>query len=188
MRIAVFGTGGAGGYFGAQLGRAGEELILIARGAHLEAIRRDGMIIETPAGELVVKPALATDDPQAAGPVDLVLVGVKAWQLRVAVVHIDSTPNTDQVYPADVEFVGSIPTVLEAFRAAVKGGPRRSYRWTAPGISIRNDLTPAACLSRQKFQHGAGKFLRRLVEHPVTGARDYRVPPGIRVDSNNLQA
>ena len=84
MRIAVFGTGGAGGYFGAQLGRAGEELILIARGAHLEAIRRDGLIIETPAGELVVQPALATDDPQAAGPVDVVLVGVKAWQLRDA--------------------------------------------------------------------------------------------------------
>ncbi len=51
---------------------------------------------------------------------------IKPWQLRVPVVHIDSTANTDQVYPADVEFVGAIPAVLEAFRAAARGGPR----WT----------------------------------------------------------
>src|SRR5262249_53188887 len=51
---------------------------------------------------------------------------IKAWQLTVPVIHIDSTPNTDQVYPADVEFVGAVPTVLQAFRAAAVGssGPR----------------------------------------------------------------
>ncbi len=51
---------------------------------------------------------------------------IKPWQLTVPVVHIDSTPNTDQVYPADVEFVGSIPTILETFRAAGLGNPRWS--------------------------------------------------------------
>ena len=51
---------------------------------------------------------------------------IKPWQLTVPVVHIDSTPNTDQVYPADVEFVGAIGTVLEAFRAAGSGNPRWS--------------------------------------------------------------
>ena len=49
---------------------------------------------------------------------------INQWQLRVPVVHIDSTPNTDQIYPADVEFVGAIPAVLEAFRAAGRGNPR----------------------------------------------------------------
>lgn len=51
---------------------------------------------------------------------------IKPWQLTVPVVHIDSTPNVDQIYMADVEFVGAIPTVLEAFRAAGRG----SARWT----------------------------------------------------------
>jgi acetolactate synthase-1/2/3 large subunit len=51
---------------------------------------------------------------------------IKSWQLSVPVVHIDSTPNIDQVYPADVEFVGAMPVVLETFRAAARGGPRWS--------------------------------------------------------------
>lgn len=84
MRIAVFGTGGAGGYFGAQLARAGEDVVFIARGEHLQAIRRDGLRVETPKGEIVVQPAQATEDPRQAGVVDAVLVGVKAWQVTEA--------------------------------------------------------------------------------------------------------
>lgn len=81
MRIAVFGVGGAGGRFGAFLARAGEETVFIARGAHLSAIREHGLVVETPEGELRVRPAMATDDPARAGAVDVVLLGVKSWQV-----------------------------------------------------------------------------------------------------------
>ncbi|MCS7178131.1 MAG: 2-dehydropantoate 2-reductase [Anaerolineae bacterium] len=81
MRIAVFGAGAVGGYFGARLARAGEEVAFIARGAHLEAIRRDGLFVESPLGDFRVFPVQATDDPEEVGPVDVVLVGVKAWQV-----------------------------------------------------------------------------------------------------------
>ncbi|HSD72453.1 MAG TPA: 2-dehydropantoate 2-reductase [Thermoanaerobaculia bacterium] len=81
MRVAVFGTGGAGGYFGAKLARSGEEVVFIARGKHLEAIRAHGLVVESAGGEVVVRPAQATDDPVQVGPVDVVLVGVKAWQV-----------------------------------------------------------------------------------------------------------
>src|SRR5687767_3110313 len=81
MRIAVFGVGGAGGYFGAKLARAGEDVTFLARGEHLDAIRRSGLTVETPAGKIVIRPAQATDDPTHVGPVDAVLVGVKAWQV-----------------------------------------------------------------------------------------------------------
>jgi len=84
MRIAIFGTGGAGGYFGAQLARAGEDVTFIARGEHLEAIRTHGLIVETPHGEIVIRPARATDDPAQVGAVDAVLVGVKSWQVDEA--------------------------------------------------------------------------------------------------------
>jgi 2-dehydropantoate 2-reductase len=84
MRIAIFGTGGAGGYFGAQLAHAGEDVTFIARGEHLQAISAQGLRVETPLGELVIHPAQATDDPAQVGAVDVVLVGVKTWQLTDA--------------------------------------------------------------------------------------------------------
>ncbi len=81
MRIAIFGTGGTGGYFGAQLARAGEDVIFIARGEHLEAIRTQGLRVETSKGEIVIRPAAAADDPARVGVVDAVIVGVKTWQV-----------------------------------------------------------------------------------------------------------
>jgi len=47
MRIAIVGAGGVGGYFGAKLARAGESVVVLARGAHLEAIRRDGLRVRS---------------------------------------------------------------------------------------------------------------------------------------------
>ena len=82
MRIAVYGVGGAGGYFGAQLIRGGESVAFIARGDHLEAIRSSGLHIEMDDGEIVVAPDIATDDPADVGTVDVVLLGVKAHQVR----------------------------------------------------------------------------------------------------------
>ena len=84
MRIAVFGTGAVGGYFGGRLAEAGENLVFIARGRHLEAIQRDGLRVSSILGDFTVAPAEATDDPAQAGPVDAVLLGVKAWQVPEA--------------------------------------------------------------------------------------------------------
>ena len=84
MRIVIFGTGGAGGYFGAQLARAGQDVVFIARGEHLNAIREHGLQIDEPTGLTVIQPAQATDDPSQIKDVDVVIVGVKAWQVSEA--------------------------------------------------------------------------------------------------------
>jgi 2-dehydropantoate 2-reductase len=84
MRIAVFGTGGVGGYFGGRLAQAGEEVHFIARGEHLSAIRRDGLTVSSVEGDFRIAPARATDKPEEVGPVDAVIVGVKAWQIAEA--------------------------------------------------------------------------------------------------------
>jgi len=84
MRIAVFGTGGVGGYFGGRLAQAGEDVVFIARGRHLEAMRRDGLRVESVDGDFAVHPVEATEDPREAGPADAVLLGVKAWQVKEA--------------------------------------------------------------------------------------------------------
>lgn len=83
MRIAIFGTGGAGGYFGARLAQAGEDVVFIARGEHLRAIRERGLRVETNAGDIITG-SEATDDPTQVGAVDAVLVGVKTWQVKEA--------------------------------------------------------------------------------------------------------
>jgi 2-dehydropantoate 2-reductase len=79
----VFGLGGIGGYVAAQLSRvSGVELLFIARGAHLEAMRTKGLTYRSPEGiETVVRPKLLTDDPAAAGRVDLTVLCVKGYDL-----------------------------------------------------------------------------------------------------------
>lgn len=84
MRIVVFGTGGVGGYFGGRLAQIGEDVTFIARGEHLHAIKASGLRVESRSGEFVVFPAQATDDVSEIGEVDLVIVGVKAWQVPEA--------------------------------------------------------------------------------------------------------
>jgi 2-dehydropantoate 2-reductase len=81
MRIAIFGTGGAGGYFGAHLTRAGEDVVFLARGEHLRAIREHGLVVGTSRGEITVRPAQAEQDPARVGAVDVVILGVKTWQV-----------------------------------------------------------------------------------------------------------
>jgi 2-dehydropantoate 2-reductase len=85
MRIAVFGAGSVGGYFGGRLALAGEDVTFIARGAHLDALCTQGLRVESPIGDFTVPSVQATDDPTQVGPVDVVLLAVKAWQVPEAV-------------------------------------------------------------------------------------------------------
>lgn len=84
MRFAVFGAGGIGGYLGARLAQGGHDVVIVARGAHLEAIQRHGLFVESPTGDFHVTPSIATDRPADVGVVDAVLLGVKAWDVRAA--------------------------------------------------------------------------------------------------------
>jgi 2-dehydropantoate 2-reductase len=88
MHIVVMGAGAVGGYFGAKLARSGEAVTMIARGAHLEAIRRDGLTIRSSVeGEYAVRPA-AVEDPAGLPPADAVLFCVKSFDTEAAVERI----------------------------------------------------------------------------------------------------
>ena len=84
MRIAVMAAGAVGGYFGARLAAAGHDVTFIARGAHRDAIRRDGLTIESALGDLHLKDIDVTDDPTQVGPADVVLFAVKLWDTETA--------------------------------------------------------------------------------------------------------
>ena len=84
MRMAVMAAGAVGGYFGARMAAAGHDVAFIARGAHRDAIRRDGLTIESALGDLHLKDVNVTDDPKQVGPVDVVLFAVKLWDTESA--------------------------------------------------------------------------------------------------------
>ena len=88
MRIAIMGSGGLGGYFGARLCKGGAaDVHFIARGRHLQAMREDGLRIEGPE-PLHIERVNVTDDPSAIGVVDYVLLGVKLWDTDAAIAQM----------------------------------------------------------------------------------------------------
>ena len=84
MRIAAMAAGAIGGYFGARLAAAGHDVFFIARGAHRDAIAKNGLKIESVHGDLHLPKPNVTDDPAKVGPVDIVLFAVKLWDTETA--------------------------------------------------------------------------------------------------------
>ncbi|MDR5694658.1 MAG: 2-dehydropantoate 2-reductase [Armatimonadota bacterium] len=87
MKIAVYGAGGIGGYFGGRLALAGADVHLIARGVHLSALQEGGLRVRSIAGDFEIR-LPATDDPRAIGPCDYVLFCVKSYDTESAAAHL----------------------------------------------------------------------------------------------------
>jgi 2-dehydropantoate 2-reductase len=77
MKILVMGSGGVGGYFGGRLAAAGHDVTFVARGAHLQALLKDGLLLDSQLGNAEVKPAKAVQDPAEAGVPDIILFATK---------------------------------------------------------------------------------------------------------------
>ena len=99
MRFAILGAGAVGGYFGARLARAGQDVTFIARGAHLEAIRARGLEVRSARLGDFTAHARAESDPDRIGPVDVVIVAVKAY-------------DNDTAYPLIAPLLGPQTVVL----------------------------------------------------------------------------
>jgi len=114
MRIAVVGAGGVGGGFGAALAKAGADVTFIARGAHLAAMKSQGLKIQGGRGETHIVPTEATDNPAEVGAVDIVPLG-RVQRISGARLHASwvNLPHVTQFDEADV-------TELEQLRKALK--------------------------------------------------------------------
>jgi len=89
MRIVMMGSGGVGGFFGGRLANAGEDVRFVARGAHLQAMRTNGLTIENePQGDIQVVGVRASENPAELGPADLVIISVKLWDTQAAAKQI----------------------------------------------------------------------------------------------------
>lgn len=84
MRIAIMGSGGVGGYYGARLAKAGHDVHFVARGAHAETMRVRGLLVRSDAGDLQLERVSVVEDPKEIGSADLVVIAVKLWDTDAA--------------------------------------------------------------------------------------------------------
>jgi len=123
MRIAVFGTGGVGGYFGGRLAASGANVAFIARGAHLQALRTNGLRVFSPKGDFHVPRVQAAERPAEIGPVDVVFFAVKMYDADSAAATLSPLvgPHTAMIpFQNGVESVEILSRHLPA--ANVAGG------------------------------------------------------------------
>ena len=162
IRILIFGTGGIGGYFGARLAASGATVTFVARGEHLKAIRAHGLRIESGRGNLLLKPAKATDDSASAGIVDLVMIGVKLWDTKAAVDAVEPAVGRDTAVVSFQNGVDAVDALTEKFgRHRVLGGLAHiAAVIEAPGV-IRHNGT----MQRLTFGELDGKRSRSDGHH-----------------------
>lgn len=185
MRFAILGSGAVGGYFGAKLARSGQQVTFIARGAHLEAIRAKGLEIKSAAlGDFVVT-APAESDTSKAGPVDVVIVAVKAYDNTTALPMITPMLGDGTVILTLQNGVDSTDQIAAiAGQAHVLGGT--TYVATAlegPGLIVQTGVHRSIIfgevfggLSRISSRVQAIADVMAAADIQVTPVADARVP------------
>jgi 2-dehydropantoate 2-reductase len=127
-------AGAVGAYFGGRMAQAGHDVALIARRANLEALRKNGLTIESVHGDVHLKNVNATSDPKDVGPVDIVLFAVKLWDTEAAAelakplvgpdTRVITLQNGVDSYERVSGILGKDQTVGgTAYIASVLGGP-----------------------------------------------------------------
>lgn len=159
MKILIMGTGGVGGYYGGLLAQQGNEVTFIARGAHLYALRHEGLKVSSVHGDFTVFPASATDDPAKGEPVDLVLFCVKTY-------------NTDDAAEAIRPVIGSETVVMSlqnGVDAAERIGKVIGQEHVVGGVTWLSSAVEAPGVIRQISQ------FRRIVFGELGGGRSERI-------------
>ncbi len=179
MRIAIYGAGGVGGYYGGVLARAGHDVSLIARGAHLDAIRAFGLSVRSPGGDFVVRPAAATDDPARIGPVDAVIVAVKSMHLAAVCEGIAPLLGTDTLVVSMLNGVDAHEALLPAVgRSRMgKGLTRIISEVVAPGHIRHVGVNPYVALA--EWDGSRTRRVDSLVAAFRDSGVDAEVPPDI---------
>ncbi|MGB2895029.1 MAG: 2-dehydropantoate 2-reductase [Anaerolineales bacterium] len=136
MKIAIFGTGGVGGYFGGLLARADHDVAFIARGQHLAAMRKNGLQVKSPHGDFHLKNIAATDDPAEVGPVEYLIVAVKHYQLQEAAGRMQPLINAQTIILPLLNGVDAHEILISSLRShqVVGGFCSLSTMVEAPGV------------------------------------------------------
>jgi 2-dehydropantoate 2-reductase len=180
MRIAVFGVGGVGGYFGGLLAQAGHEVTFLARGDHLRAIQSEGLRVRSVHGDFHVHPARAVEDPSHASPLDYVIVAVKHYHLAGALPSLQRLASPGVTYVPLLNGVDAHEHLSTAVpRQAVVGGLCSIVSMIeAPGV-IRQ-VSQLRQVTLGELEGGPSERVERLVEAWRSQGVDARQTEDIR--------
>ena len=145
MKIAIFGTGGVGGYFGGRLAQAGQDVVFIARGKHLAAIQESGLRVDSIGGNFILNPAQATDSTETVGAVDLVILATKGWQLESSLNQIKHLVGESTIILPLLNGIEHMDLLLNTFgKKHVMGGVFRISSFIAgPGHIEHVNYSPS---------------------------------------------
>jgi 2-dehydropantoate 2-reductase len=179
MKIAVIGAGGVGGYFGARLAAAGEEVVFIARGAHLAAIREHGLSVASANGDALVRVG-ATADPAEVGEVDWVWIAVKLWDTASAAELAKPMVGAGTTVVSFQNGVEKEAVLRAALPAAhlVGGVAYIGSTIAAPGV-IEHTGTMARLLFGE-FGNSRSERVEALLAACLHAGIDAEIPPDIR--------
>ncbi len=179
MRIAVMGSGGVGGYFGARLAKGGADVAFVARGNHLAAMRGRGLSVTGP-DAFTLPQVTATDDPATIGVVDLVIFAVKLWDTEQALAQIKPVVGPDTVVISFQNGVLKDEMLGKAFGAhRIMGG----VCYVATSIAEPGVIARVGPLERMVFGEFDGKASPRAVrflEACRAGGINVELSPDIR--------
>jgi 2-dehydropantoate 2-reductase len=144
MKIAVIGTGGVGGYFGGRLAKAGHEVVFLARGAHLMAMRENGLQVKSTNGDFTLTSLHATDRISEMGTPELVILGLKAWQAGALAGELKQILKPGStVLPLQNGVTTADELALEINRQHIIGGLCRIFSWIeSPGVICQQGVDP----------------------------------------------
>src|SRR5258706_1577329 len=181
MRIGVFGAGGVGGYFGGRLALAEQDVTFIARGEHLRAMKETGLKVDSLDGDFRIHPVNATSDPAAAGPMDLIVVAVKAWQVMEAAKAMKPMVGlATTVLPLEngVDAPGQLSAVLD--RKAVIGGLCKIVSFVVePGHIRHAGFAPSIMFG--ELDNRRSDRIEKILQAFTTAGLDATIPQDINV-------
>ncbi len=181
MRFAIFGAGGLGGYYGARLIEAGHDVGFIARGAHLQAIKRDGLKVLSPLGDAHLESVTVSEDPNEIGAVDVVLVSVKTWQIPQAARAMTPLLQDNTLVIPFLNGVEAPDQLAETLgKQAVLGGLSKIFSFIeAPGV-IRH-INPGAYLEFGELDGTSSERVTALADTLNTAGIETAVSQDIRL-------
>ena len=181
MKILVMGSGGVGGFYGGRLAHAGFDVTFVARGAHLEAMRERGLVIENEVqGDIRLPRVKVIDDPAAVGPVDVVLIAVKLWDTETAARAVKASvgPNTAVLSLQNGVIKDDILRTELGDAAVIGGVGYVATRISRPGVILQTGALQRALIG--EYDGRRTPRVEALLEALVRAGIQAEIVPDIR--------
>jgi 2-dehydropantoate 2-reductase len=156
MKIAIYGSGGVGGYFGARLAQAGNEVHFIARGAHLRAMKEKGLRVQSGGGDMHLPKPHVHEDPAEIGPVDVVLYAVKLGDVETAAQKLEPLLHERTLV---IAFQNGVEAPEMVARVIGRKHVLPGVAYIATGVSAPGVVTHTGTMQRLQVGAGADAFV-----------------------------